>query len=227
MPQAPLPAIFATLLLAWCHAAHAAEDGVAANQSLIDQSISRWQTSPHGELLARILPPSKNAASLPEPRSRGAFLAVRYCVQCHHLPNPAMHPPERWSKVVQRMVARMQGRGNLGALMKDMMAKVAAPGEEEIHSLLDYLERHAQQALDPRRYPDLATRGKSFRLACSQCHALPDPKSRGAQEWPQIVERMERNMAWMNRVVGSKPDPTEPQLRVEEILGYLQSHARR
>jgi hypothetical protein len=33
-------------------------------------------------------------------------------------------------------------------------------------------------------------------------------------------------MLWMNRVVGSKPDPDEPQLRVDEIIGYLQKHAR-
>jgi hypothetical protein len=109
--------------------------------------------------------------------------------------------------------------------MKDMMGAVAAPGEEEIHALLDYLGRHAQQALDPGRYPDLATRGAAFREACSQCHGLPDPRSRPARDWPQIVARMERNMAWMNRVVGSKPDPREPQLRVEEIIAYLTRHA--
>jgi hypothetical protein len=38
---------------------------------------------------------------------------------------------------------------------------------------------------------------------------------------------MEKNMLWMNRVVGSKADPREPQLRVDEILDYLGRHARR
>jgi hypothetical protein len=38
---------------------------------------------------------------------------------------------------------------------------------------------------------------------------------------------MERNMAWMNRVVGSKPVPGEPQLRIEEINAFLARHARK
>jgi hypothetical protein len=38
---------------------------------------------------------------------------------------------------------------------------------------------------------------------------------------------MEQNMAWMNRVVGNQPDPREPQLRVDEILWFLQKYARR
>jgi hypothetical protein len=202
-----------------------APDTVAVNQALLDRAMQRWETSPYGPMLARILPPAMDAAHLPDPRSRSARLLGRYCVQCHHLPNPAMHAAEKWPKVVHRMVERMRGRGNLGPLMKDMMGELAAPGEEELHGLLAYLRRHAQQPLDPRLYPDLATRGGSFREACSQCHGLPDPRSRSAREWPDIVARMERNMAWMNRVVGSKPDPREPQLRVGEILDYLRRYA--
>jgi hypothetical protein len=38
---------------------------------------------------------------------------------------------------------------------------------------------------------------------------------------------MEQNMAWMNRVVGTQRDPTEPQLRLDEILGFLQKYARK
>ena len=47
-----------------------------------------WSQSPHGAMLERILPPSVEPRQLPEPRSEGARLAVRYCVQCHYLPNP-------------------------------------------------------------------------------------------------------------------------------------------
>jgi hypothetical protein len=35
-----------------------------------------------------------------------------------------MHTADRWKLVVQRMVWRMRGGGNLGALMKEMMASV-------------------------------------------------------------------------------------------------------
>jgi cytochrome c2 len=224
MPIARISPLLTALLLAWPYASPA-QDAVTANQTLISDAQRRWITSPHGEMLARILPPSKDAASLPEPQSRGASLTVRYCVQCHHLPNPAMHPAEKWPGVVERMVARMKGRGNMGRLMKDMMADVTAPSDEEVRAISDYLRRNAEKPIDPKRYPDLATRGQAFREACSQCHALPDPKSHRAGEWPRIVARMERNMRWMNRVVASKPDPGELQFRVEEIVGYLESHA--
>lgn len=210
-------------------AAAAAEDApaIAANAALVTQAQQRWEESPHGAWLARILPPAVTAAELPQPASRGAALVARYCVQCHHLPSPAMHPARQWPKIVRRMVDRMQGRGNMGTLMKDMMGNVAAPSEEESHALLAYLQTHAQKAIEPRRYPDLAGAGRSFRDACGQCHALPDPRAKRRGEWREVVERMERNMQWMNRVVGSKPDPAEPQLEREEIVGYLERYARR
>ena len=167
-----------------------------------------------------------------EPGSDGARLVKRYCVQCHNLPNPAMHSAARWSSVVERMVLRMQGRGNMGTLMAEMMAGVQAPDAGEARTLLAYLRRHAQKPLDPALYPELnAPSGEAFRLACSQCHVLPDPLRHTAREWPAIVARMERNMEWMNRVVGSQPALSraagEPQLRVQEINAFLQKYARR
>ena len=42
-----------------------------------------------------------------------------------------------------------------------------------------------------------------------------------------VVARMQQNMQWMNRVVGSQPAPGEPQLRVEEINAFLAKYARR
>jgi cytochrome c5 len=188
----------------------------------------RWAESPHGPLLERILPPSFEAAQLPEPGSEGARLTQRYCVQCHNLPNPAMHHAARWRAVFERMVLRMRGRGNMGTLMKEMMAGVEAPSQDEARKLLAYLRRHAQKPLDPQRYPGAYTpQGEAFRMACNQCHVLPDPQRHTAAEWRAVVARMQENMQWMNRVVGSKPIPGEPQLRVEEILAFLERHARR
>jgi cytochrome c1 len=193
----------------------------------VGEARKRWAESPHGPLLERILPPTFEPAQLPQPKSRGAELVVRYCVQCHNLPNPAMHNPEKWPGVVDRMVVRMRGNGNLGDLMKEMMAGVQAPTDEEERILVAYLKRHGQRAIDPRRYPELERpSGQSFKLACGQCHVLPDPRRHTAAEWPAIVTRMERNMAWMNRVVGNRPDAREPQLRVDEILWFLQKYAR-
>jgi len=187
----------------------------------------RWEDSPYGTLLERILPPTFDARELPEPASQGAKLARRYCVQCHNLPNPAMHEPAKWPRIVERMVKRMQGRGNLGTLMADMMAGISAPSQGEARTLVAYLKKHSQKPLDAKRYPEVAQpSGEAFRLACSQCHVLPDPRRHSAAEWPAVVERMQQNMQWMNRVVGSRPDPDEPQLRVEEILAFLQKYAR-
>ncbi len=191
------------------------------------QAKKRWEESPYGPMLERILPPTFEAEQLPEPGSAGAKLVRRYCVQCHHLPNPAMHHAAKWPSVVERMVKRMEGRGNMGRLMVDMMAGVKAPSRSERRALVAYLHKHAQKPLDPARYPEVAKpSAEPFRLACSQCHVLPDPRRHTAAEWRAVVARMQENMRWMNRVVGSQPDPDEPQLTVEAILAFLQRYAR-
>lgn len=188
----------------------------------------RWEASPHGPMLERILPPTFQPSQLPEPGSPGAKLTLRYCIQCHNVPNPAMHHAQKWPDIVERMVLRMKGRGNLGELMSEMMAGVQAPSEEETVTLVAYLRRHSQVPLDPQRYPEVnRPSGEAFRLACNQCHVLPDPQRHTALEWRAVVARMQENMQWMNRVVGSKPIPGEPQLRIEEINAFLARYARK
>jgi hypothetical protein len=193
-----------------------------------DDARRRWETSPHGPMLERILPPTFEPEQLPKPRSRGAVLTQRYCVQCHNLPNPAMHDAPKWPKIVDRMVMRMTGRGNLGELMVDMMAGMQVPSAQDTEAIIAYLRKHAQRPLDPQRYPEVnRASGEAFRLACNQCHVLPDPRRHTAAEWRVVVARMQENMQWMNRVVGSQPVPGEPQLRVEEINAFLAKYARK
>src|SRR5262245_26984009 len=197
------------------------------SSQLIADAKKRWAESPHGPLLERILPPTFELQQLPAPKSRGARLLVRYCVQCHNLPNPAMHQAAKWPAVFERMVVRMRGRGNMGELMHEMMAGVRAPSDEEARVLLAYLRRNGQQPLDPRKYPEVdLPEGQSFKLACQQCHVLPDPQRHTAAEWPAVVARMEKNMEWMNRVVGNHHPPDEPQLRIDEINAFLVKRAR-
>ncbi len=193
-----------------------------------DAAKRRWASSPHGPMLERILPPGFEPSMLPRPESRGAQLALRYCVQCHNLPNPAMHHAQKWRPVYDRMVARMEGRGNRGKLMAEMMAGVSAPNAEDSMVLVAYLETNAQTPLDPKKIPEVNTpRAEAFRLACQQCHVLPDPGRHTAREWTAVVARMQKNMEWMNRVVGSRPGKDEPQLRVGDINAFLASYARR
>ena len=103
-----------------------------------------------------------------------------------------------------------------------------APREDETRAIVSYLQKYAQTPLDTQRYPEVnQSSGEAFRLACNQCHVLPDPKRHTADEWPRVVARMQENMEWMNRVVGSQPVPGEPQLRIEEINAFLRKYARR
>jgi hypothetical protein len=112
--------------------------------------------------------------------------------------------------------------------MYEMMAGVKAPGAGEATVLVAYLQKHAQKPLDPKKIPEAYTAaGEPFRLACNQCHVLPDPKRHTAEEWRAVVGRMQENMQWMNRVVGTQPVPGEPQLRIDQINAFLAKYAKK
>jgi hypothetical protein len=145
-----------------------------------DEARRRWEASPHGPMLERILPPTFDAVQLPEPGSRGAALTLRYCVQCHNVPNPAMHHAQKWPGIVERMVLRMEGRGNLGELMAEMMAGVKAPSEDETVAIIAYLRKHAQTPLDPARYPEAPHRRRMARGGRAHAgeHGVDEPRGR-------------------------------------------------
>lgn len=218
LPQAL--AIAACLALAVVEAAGAFADEIA-------RAKYRWEKSPHGAMLERILPPTVDPDKLPAPRSEGARLTSSYCVQCHYLPNPAMHNATKWKPIVERMVWRMAGKGNMGQLMQDMMAGVKIPSTDEQMRLTRYLQHYAQKEIESDKYPDLKSRpGQMYSIACSQCHVLPDPQRHTALEWPQVVERMQRNMAWANRVTGDPLLRTTPELDTAAIIRFLQRNSR-
>jgi hypothetical protein len=218
----------------------------AALDRLAARYRERWEAHPNGQWLLRILPVRMKPSDLPDAHSEAARLTARYCVQCHALPNPAMHGAQRWEGVVERMVPRMRGEGNQGRLMREMMDGIEAPDAREVGVIIGYLTRHAQQPLPlaerpglernrrappavPGR-PDLSLAlasedGRMFRAACDQCHELPDPAGHRAREWPAIIERMQANMQWMNRVVGSIDDPREPRLDTQRIITFLKEFA--
>lgn len=229
-----LNAALAAAALAAVPALHASElppsKAQATPVSPVEREYSkRWDDSVHGQMLRRILPPGPDPDTLPEPRSDGARLLAKYCVQCHHLPSPAMHTPENWPRIFDRMVWRMEGKGNMGTLMKDLMAGVQAPSPEEKQVLVAYLKAYGQPAIDPRKYPDLDTpEGQAFEHACSQCHEPPDPKRFTATEWRPVVERMQRHLAWHGVIVGGMHAPRNRlTLDVDSILSYLTRHSRR
>lgn len=200
---------------------------MANNGALVARAQQRWKRSVDGAWLSRTLPPNTTPERLPEPESRGARLLPRCCVQCHHLPSPAMHRAAKWPRIFGRMALRMKGHGNMGALMSDMMGGVAAPSEEETHALLACLQQQTQQPIEARPYPDLAGTGRISREACSQCHEPFDPASRAPGKWREIVEQMSCDLQRMNRVGGSRLEPCEPHIAVEQIVGYLERNASR
>jgi hypothetical protein len=193
----------------------------------IAKAKNLWAKSPHGKMLERILPPAIEPQNLPDPSSEGARLTAHYCVQCHYLPNPRMHSSARWKQVTDRMVWRMRGNGNMGGLMKEMMADVSAPTDGEAATLVAYLQQHSQKEIVPGHPALKSEAGKMFAIACSQCHALPDPAQHTAREWPAIVERMKGHLQWANTVVGSPELRTIPELKTGEIVALLQRYARR
>ena len=220
-----------TARLAWiCAAAFGAQAAIAQvaapDASEIALAKSLWARSPHGRMLERILPPAVEPQELPEPDTEGARLTARYCVQCHHLPNPQMHTAAKWGSTVERMVWRMQGKGNLGELMKEMMAHVRAPTPQEVTTLTRYLQKHGQNEISSAHPALKTTAGQMYSLACSQCHALPDPRRHTARQWPAVVERMRGHMAWANVIVGASELRTIPELNTAEIVRLLQRHAR-
>ena len=127
------------------------------------------------------------------------------------------------------MVPRMEGKGNMGKLMTEMMAGVEAPAPEDEQAIVAYHRKHAQRAA--RSEED--TRGQRARRRALPRRLRPVPRAarpappHAPKEWPAVVARMQKNMEWMNRVVGSKPVPGEPQLRIEDINAFLIRHARR
>lgn len=220
--------------------------GVEELDGIATQYREYWERHPHGQWLLRILPVRLKPSDLPEAHGEPARLTARYCVQCHALPDPAMHGAQRWEGVVERMLPRMRGEGNQGRLMHEMMQGLQAPDPEQVRIIRAYLARHAQRPLalleraasgrERRLPPTVPGRpeltealagedGRMFQGACNQCHELPDPAAHRAAEWPAVVARMQDNMQWMNRVVGSNADPREPRLDPQRITAFLQAFA--
>lgn len=170
------------------------------------------------DMMGAQLPPGIDPGKLPEAVSNGAKLLGKYCNQCHELPGPGMHSAEEWPRVVDRMNQRMQMMS--GRSMMRMMHDIKVPSDSELKTLVTYLQKYAQQAIDKTQYTDLnSPAGKAFSATCSRCHALPDPKQHTVDGWPGVVERMARNMKVMGKTV-----PTRKTL--ETIVGYLQKHAK-
>ena len=192
-------------------------------------------------MMSGVVPPGIKPGDLPEPGSEGAKLMARYCVQCHNLPSPMMHSAAEWPGVAEKMFqrmsmcSRMSGMGMMGNMggmgMKGMMGgasgngmmgmmNIKAPSAKEQEIIVSYLKEHSLKSIQPGALPLPRSKGAIlFAATCAQCHALPDPGQYTAQEWPQVVALMRKNMVAMGKTV-----PDVATLRT--ITEFLEDAAR-
>lgn len=183
-------------------------------------------------MMSGVVPPGVKPGDLPDPRGEGAKLTARYCMQCHNLPSPGMHSAAEWPGVTGRMFqrmsmcSRMSGMGMMGNMgrmgMSGMMGmmNINAPSAEEQRIIVAYLKAHALKPIQADMLPSPRSKGAIlFAATCSQCHALPNPRQHAAQEWPQVVARMRKNMDEMG-----KPIPNGATLQL--ITEFLEKASR-
>ena len=153
------------------------------------------------------LPPEGIApADLPDPSSSEAQLVAKHCAQCHALPLPAMHSAADWPSIVRRMWLRMDR-------LPDSL-ELSIPELGERVALLRYLTDNALRVSGASLPPGAGR--ETYAVACSRCHALPDPWIHSPQDWPAVFMRMERNMERMDVTPVT-------QAEASEILLYLES----
>lgn len=109
----------------------------------------------------------------------------------------------------------MMDPGGMKGMMPRMMGGLLPPG------------------IDPALLPEPQSQdARLFARYCGQCHQLPGPGMHTAQEWPGVVESMNRRMQMMSGRRGMMgmmmggievPDPSELQV----LISYLQLHAQR
>ena len=86
------------------------------------------------------LPTGIDEADLPEPKSQGAQLLVRYCTLCHDLPPPVLHTSTEWPMVLARMERRMEMMAQMGSIQN--------PSNKEQATILNYLQRNAADVIE-------------------------------------------------------------------------------
>ncbi len=215
-----------------------ADSGMKAGQMTGQNSMQQMMRT----MMSGVVPAGIKPGNLPAPGSEGAKLVARYCVQCHNLPSPLMHSAAEWPGVAARMFQRMtmcsrmssmgmmQNMGGMGMMkgtqggasgngMMGMM-NVRAPSAKEQQIIVSYLKEHSLKSIQPGALPSPRSKGAIlFTATCAQCHALPDPRQHTAQEWPQVVARMRKNMVAMGKTA-----PDAATLRT--ITEFLQDAAR-
>ena len=85
------------------------------------------------------------------------------------------------------------------------------------------------QPVDPESFPEPKSLGAQIlKNQCTQCHGLVSPGQHAAQDWPMIVDRMDRRMQMMSRRhMGMMRHSIVPLTSAEKmaLIDYLSKHS--
>lgn len=204
----PVLAVLGTATLLACESQSA--DTPATADAVATQALGPGDAMLLAAARVALPPDDFNPELLPEGKSYGASILIKYCGQCHAVPTPTTHSATDWPGVLRRMWLRMEHL--------QPPYTVAVPEIGERATLLTYLRDHALRVSEATLPAGLGR--DTFARMCSRCHTLPDPRTHSAADWVAVYQRMEQNMARM-RV----STPTRPE--TEEILSYLQNFPQR
>lgn len=228
-------------LLTACSGGQAGADQTSLTLTEVDSVLSELGGPPTASLsrqqrwrmissIGTGLPPQDfQIEELPQSETYGAAMLQVFCEQCHWLPSPQMHSAAEWPVLVRRMLLRgrmLQNRlggpatrSLVGGWMVDIIKKVGDPTPEQVDSIVGYLQRNALPVAGPGEVgsgPGAAL----FTEKCSVCHQTPSPNAHTAAEWPEVVARMQSNMARMD-ITALTPD------ELDQITRFLQGRTTR
>jgi len=163
-------------------------------------------------LYPEVMPPGLPTEQLPDSNSPPAQLMQTYCSQCHALPGPGRHTADEWPAVFQRMLMLMDVANRFAGLM----GNIKNPSHEESEQLQQYLTRYA---LKPMQQKPAGMGARAFENHCGECHALPDPLQYNNDHWPELLKRMQRNMAIMKYT----PPSSEVMLQIQHYIQLSRS----
>jgi len=106
----------------------------------------------------------------------------------------------------------MMDRGGIKGIMEEMMGAKLPSG------------------MEPRDLPEASSNGaRLLGKYCTQCHEMPGPGMHTAEEWPRVVDRMNRRMQMMSGhnmmlMMHDIKAPSDNELQI--LMSYLKKHAQ-
>lgn len=115
-------------------------------------------------------------------------------------------------------------RPAMGGMMGGGVMMMDRTGMKEMMKIM--MGAQLPSGINPENLPDPHSTGvHAFARYCTQCHELPGPGLHTADEWPSVVDRMNRRMRMMGGMMHDIKAPTDNELLI--LVAYLQRHAQK